>query len=401
MTLLNLAPLPPGSQGSPSRTGCGFDAASLEQHQVGGAVAAGHAGLEARSDLVPVVARFGAARPAGVVYGVVFTLGGHTNSVRLPKDGDSLPLTGSAVGDEGLAVAVFMDRTLTHICHTRPVERAEVHNTVTLLKFPRLYLLALTVGPELDFDAAGAQEGRGPARRMLLGANLISFDSPRLGKLVHVELELAVASHGVVALVAVVVTTEATEPSAKMGSSYNLYKTVTIPCDLQTCNGGEFEQVPVQVDVHPRAVEGQRDASPVPSDRQVLVQAEDQTAQPYLNRLSPGEGASPPGIVLHQHREAGVWAVDVDVVSRPSRGNAATITSQHILTRPLKVEGPAVEGVVVRVAKHCTYTRLFSANWTAAGSVQDLIRGAAGDWYTLFGPTLYVAFNTGAESAVH
>lgn len=71
-----LSPLPPGSQGSPSGTGYGFDAASLEQHQVGGTVAAGHAGLVARSDLVPVVAGFGAARAAGVVHSAVFTLGG-------------------------------------------------------------------------------------------------------------------------------------------------------------------------------------------------------------------------------------------------------------------------------------------------------------------------------------
>ena len=39
-------------------------------------MAAGHAGLVARSDFVPVVAGFGAARSAGVVHGTVFTLGG-------------------------------------------------------------------------------------------------------------------------------------------------------------------------------------------------------------------------------------------------------------------------------------------------------------------------------------
>lgn len=55
----------------------------------------------------------------------------------------------------------------------------------------------------------------------------------------------------------------------------------------------------------------------------------------------------------------------------------------------------------MRVAKHCTHTRLFSANWTAAGPVQDLIRGAAGDWYTLFGPALDASFNAGAERAVN
>lgn len=44
----------------------------------------------------------------------------HTGSVRLPEDGDALPLAGPTVGDEGLAVAVLMDRTLAHVCYTRP-----------------------------------------------------------------------------------------------------------------------------------------------------------------------------------------------------------------------------------------------------------------------------------------
>lgn len=66
----------PGSPGSPARAGDGLDAAALEQHQVGGAVAAGHAGLVTRADVIPVVAGLGAARPARVVHGAMFTLGG-------------------------------------------------------------------------------------------------------------------------------------------------------------------------------------------------------------------------------------------------------------------------------------------------------------------------------------
>lgn len=66
--------LPPGSQRSPSGASCGLDAAALEEHQVGGTVAAGHAGLVARPDLVPVVAGFGASGSTGVVHGAVFTL---------------------------------------------------------------------------------------------------------------------------------------------------------------------------------------------------------------------------------------------------------------------------------------------------------------------------------------
>lgn len=68
-----------------------------------------------------------------------------------------------------------------------------------------------------------------------------------------------------------------------------------------TCDGGEFEQVPVQVDVHPGAVVGQGDAGAVPPHRQVLMEAEGQTSQSHLNGLSPGEGTSPPGIVFHQN----------------------------------------------------------------------------------------------------
>lgn len=46
----------------------------------------------------------------------------HTNVVGLPKNRHSFPLAGSAVGNEGLAVAVFMNRTLAHVCYTRPTE---------------------------------------------------------------------------------------------------------------------------------------------------------------------------------------------------------------------------------------------------------------------------------------
>lgn len=70
---------------------------------------------------------------------------------------------------------------------------------------------------------------------------------------------------------------------------------------MLTCDGGEFEQVSVQVNMHPGAVVGQGDAGAVPSNREVLVEAEDQTTKPHLNRLSPGEGTSPPGVILHQH----------------------------------------------------------------------------------------------------
>lgn len=103
---------------------------------------------------------------------------------------------------------------------------------MALLELPRLDLLALTVGTELDLDAAGAQEGGGAAGRGLLGANLVPLHAPRLGELVHVELEVAVAPHGVVALVAVVVATQATEAPPQVGGRHHLHEAVAVPRDL-------------------------------------------------------------------------------------------------------------------------------------------------------------------------
>lgn len=93
------------------------------------------------------------------------------------------------------------------------------------------------MGAELDLDAAGTQEGRWAARQVLLSADFVSLHSPRLGELVHVELEQAVTSHGVVALVAVVVSAKAAETSAQVGSGHDLHKTVAVPRNLQTCRG--------------------------------------------------------------------------------------------------------------------------------------------------------------------
>lgn len=61
---------------SPPRAQYGFYAAALEQDQVGWTVAACHAGFMAGSNLVPVVAGFGAAWSARVVYCAMPALGG-------------------------------------------------------------------------------------------------------------------------------------------------------------------------------------------------------------------------------------------------------------------------------------------------------------------------------------
>lgn len=94
-------------------------------------------------------------------------------------------------------------------------------------------------------------------------------------------------------------------------------KSSTGACCVLTCDGGEFEQVTVQIDVHARAVVGQGDAGAVPAHRQVLMEAQDQSSQSDLDRLSPGEGPSPPGVIFHQNLQqiddAGESRINVDV----------------------------------------------------------------------------------------
>lgn len=109
---------------------------------------------------------------------------------------------------------------------------------MALLELPGLELLTLAVSPELDLDAAGAEEGGGPARRLLLGAHLVALHTPGLGELVHVKLELPVSAHGVVALVAVVVAAESTEATAQVRSRHHLHEAVAVPGDLQSWRKG-------------------------------------------------------------------------------------------------------------------------------------------------------------------
>lgn len=118
------------------------------------------------------------------------------------------------------------------------------------LELPGLELLALAVRAELDPHAAGAGEGGGapcaPPLRLLLvgvqvgrGAHLVALGAPRLGELVHVELELPVAAHRVVALVPVVVAAQAAETAAQVGRGHHLHEAVAVPRDLQACRGRE------------------------------------------------------------------------------------------------------------------------------------------------------------------
>lgn len=80
----------------------------------------------------------------------------HTSGVGPPEDGYSLPLAGSAVGDEGLTVAVFMDRTLTHVRHTRPTEsrRTEdkIYQTVSSILAVPHFLEVIILGTDFSLE---------------------------------------------------------------------------------------------------------------------------------------------------------------------------------------------------------------------------------------------------------
>lgn len=95
--------------------------------QVGRTVAPRDARLIARTDLIPVVTGLDTSWTAGVIHSPVLTLGGCTVLLGLPVDADALSLAGPRVCQERLAVAVFMDWTFTHVCHTGPVESSIVH----------------------------------------------------------------------------------------------------------------------------------------------------------------------------------------------------------------------------------------------------------------------------------
>lgn len=56
--------------------------------------------------------------------------------LRLPVDADALALAGPGVRQERLAVAVFVDRTLAHVCHAGPREATEKEQTFTNIQHP-------------------------------------------------------------------------------------------------------------------------------------------------------------------------------------------------------------------------------------------------------------------------
>lgn len=112
-----------------------------------------------------------------------------------------------------------------------------------------------------------------------------------------------------------------------------------------TCDGGEFEQVSIQVNVDPCAMEGKSDPCAVLTDGQVLVEADAQVWCVQLHWFGPWEGACATRIVLHKHCETGRWGA---------------VLSEHVFTRALEVKGAAVKSVIVRVSKYGTHTWLWS-----------------------------------------
>lgn len=99
----------------------------------------------------------------------------------------------------------------------------------------------------------------------------------------------------------IVIATETAELALEMRGSHDLHKTVSVPGYLQTCSGGHFQEVAVQVDVEVGRVAGQCNAGAIPAHSEVLLQADGAVAQHQLHRLGPGEGMGPACVVLHQY----------------------------------------------------------------------------------------------------
>lgn len=184
----------------------------------------------------------------------------------------------------------------------------------------------------------------------------------------------------------IVVATKTTELALEMRGSHDFYKTVSIPRYFQTCFGGHFQEVAIQVDVEVRRAAGERDARAVPAHGKVLLQADPALAQHQLHRLGPREGARPAGVVLHQHLEG--------------RGRGGAVFCQNVLTRPLKVKCPTVKSVVVGISKHRANAGLFGANRTASFSVENFALWAATDGNALLIATLRPAFHTSTDGTI-
>lgn len=268
-------------RGSSPGAGCWFNAVALKHDQAGGTVAAGDAGPLTGSDFIPVMAAFSAARPTCVINCAVFAMCAHAGELWSPVHMNPFSLTGSTVRYEGLTETVLMHWTLTHVCYTRLVKGGKVDSRVALLKLPGLELLAGSVSAELHLDCSGTEKGCGPA--VLYFAQLVVLHTPRFSKFIHVKLKLSVSSKRVVSPLTVVVSTKTTQLPLQMRRCDHLHQTVPIPRDLQSCDGGEFEQVSIQVDVDAGAVKGKSDACAVLPDGQVLVKADAQTGRVQLH----------------------------------------------------------------------------------------------------------------------
>lgn len=167
------------------------------------------------------------------------------------------------------------------------------------LELPGLEFLAFSMGSELHLHCALAQLRHWFSLWPV--AEFIGLHPPGLSKVIHVELEVSVSTNQVITFMPVVVATETAKLALEMGGSHDLHKTVSIPGYLQTCFGGHFQEVAVQVDVKVGRVAGQRDAGAVPAHGEVLLQADGAVAQHQLHRLGPGEGTGPASVVLHQY----------------------------------------------------------------------------------------------------
>lgn len=180
-------------QRSPLRTKDWLDAPSLMKNQVCWTVTTGNTWLIAGTNFIPVVTGLDTSWATGIIHRTMLTLSGCTGLLRLPVHADAFPLAGPGIGQEWLAVTVFMNWTFTHVCHAGPIESGIVHSWVAGLELPGFEFLALPMGSKL-YPHCPLTQFR---HWFSLGsvAELIGLHPPGLSKVIHIKLEVSVSTN--------------------------------------------------------------------------------------------------------------------------------------------------------------------------------------------------------------
>lgn len=163
---------------------------------------------------------------------------------------------------------------------------------------------------------------------------------PGGAKLLASQVDFAVPPCQVVGLQSVVVAAQSTQPTFELGGHRHLQEAVAVPHHLEPRLRTQPHRLPLPADVTDAGTDvGQGHSPVIDLDPQVLQEADAQSAHHDGQHLRPREARG----------EANAVA-DFD-----GEGVVDEVVDQQVLAASLKVVHPPVEGLVVRVAEHCTH----------------------------------------------